>query len=331
MSAPSFAFEGVVRLTRVGVGYLAFTLVIGFAALNTGNNSLYIGLAFMLGGLIASGVASRNGLRDFRLAIDIPGEVWAGVPAEARLEMKSGSPFWSVRDIVVVSELLPQPLLVPRIDRKKTAVVQLPLVFPRRGPASVQSIDLYTRYPFGLLLKKRRAKLGGSVIVYPRRLEKTPERKVTGSRSIDLVPRRRVGSGADIHGFREYVRGDNLRHVHWKKSAGLGRWIMKQHEEETAPSVTVAIDPVRPASASEEAFEEMISSAATLLRDAIDDDLDVALILPATRIRGRGVKVRRAIFEALATIEAERWGDFPLVPRGAILFSLRSGHESKSA
>jgi uncharacterized protein (DUF58 family) len=331
LSAPSFAFDGVVRLTRVGVGYLAFTLVIGFAALNTGNNSLYIGLAFMLGGLIASGVASRNGLRDFRLALEVPGEVWAGMPAEARLEMKSGSPFWSVRDIVVVSDLLPQPLLVPRIDRKQTLVVELPLVFPRRGPASVQSIDLYTRYPFGLLLKKKRVKLGGSVIVYPRLLDQTLERRLTGSRSVDLLPRRRPGSGSDIHGFREYVTGDSLRHVHWKKSAGLGRWIMKQHEEETAPSVIVAIDPVRPASASEEAFEEMISSAATLLKEAIDDDLDVALILPATRIRGRGMKVRRAIFEALASIEAERWGDFPLVPRGAVLFSLRSGHESKSA
>jgi uncharacterized protein (DUF58 family) len=331
VSAPSFAFDGVVRLTRVGVGYLTFALVIGFAALNTGNNSLYIGLAFMLGGLIASGVASRNGLRDFRLAIEIPGEAWAGVPAEARLEMKSESRFWSVRDIVIVSDLLPRPLLVPRVDRKQTAVVQLPLVFPRRGRASIQSVDLYTRYPFGLLLKKKRAKLGGSVIVYPRLLEHPPERRIAGSRSVDLLPRRRLGSGSDIHGFREYVRGDNLRHVHWKKSAGLGRWIMKQHEEETTPSVIVAIDPVRPASSSEEAFEEMISSATTLLKDAIDDDLDVALILPATRIRGRGVKVRRAIFEALATVEAERWGDFPLVPKGAVLFSLRSGHESKSA
>ena len=47
--SPSFAFDGVVRLTKVGTSYVLFTIVIGFAALNTGNNALYIGLTFLLG------------------------------------------------------------------------------------------------------------------------------------------------------------------------------------------------------------------------------------------------------------------------------------------
>ena len=32
--------------------------------------------------------------------------------------------------------------------------------------------------------------------------------------------------GTEIHSFREFVRGDSLRQVYWKKSASLGRWIM---------------------------------------------------------------------------------------------------------
>ena len=42
--ASDFPFNGVVRLTRIGTTYVLFTIVIGFAALNTGNNALYIAL-----------------------------------------------------------------------------------------------------------------------------------------------------------------------------------------------------------------------------------------------------------------------------------------------
>ena len=58
MPARTIEFDGVVRLTQLAVGYLVFTLVVGFSAINTGNNSLYIALAFMLAGLIIYGVAS---------------------------------------------------------------------------------------------------------------------------------------------------------------------------------------------------------------------------------------------------------------------------------
>ena len=78
MTSDDFRFDGVVRLTKVGSSFVIFTIVIGFAAINTGNNSLYIGLAFMLGTLLLSGVASQRGLRQLRVEFDSLGAAWAG-------------------------------------------------------------------------------------------------------------------------------------------------------------------------------------------------------------------------------------------------------------
>lgn len=323
---PSFAFEGVVRLTRVGTGYLLFTLVIGFAALNTGNNSLYIGLSVMLGALLVSGMASKGGLQRIRLELVSSDEAWAARPVDAFLRVENGAKIWNVRDVIIVSELLDRPVHLPEMRRGTTTQIPVRFVFPRRGPVKLERVDLYTRYPFGLFLKKRRASLEGEVLVYPRLLQDARERLAAGSRVADVFPRRKFGSGTEIHGFRDYVRGDSLRHIHWKKSAAVGRWVMKQPEEESAPSVVVAIDPVLPAGESEERFEEMISEATTLLHDALEKGAEVALILPGDRIRGRGPRIRRSIFGALARIESETGGDLPLAPRGAILFSLRSEH-----
>ncbi|HEY0788484.1 MAG TPA: DUF58 domain-containing protein, partial [Thermoanaerobaculia bacterium] len=263
MAAPAFAFEGVVRLTRFGGAYLLFTLLIGFAALNTGNNSLYIGLAYMLAGLLVSGMASKGGLHHLQVELAGVDEAWAGKPAEATLRVRNRSRIWTVRDVVVVSEHLEEPVLVPIVPRRATVDVGARFVFPKRGPVRMQKLDLYTRYPFGLLLKKRRVRFEGEIVVFPRLLDTEVRRLAADAAKRDAIPRPRQGTGQEIFAFRDYVRGDSLRHVHWKKSASLGRWIMKQLQEEAGTSLAVAIDPVRPGSASEEDFETMISEAAT--------------------------------------------------------------------
>ena len=103
---------------------------------------------------------------------------------------------------------------------------------------------------------------------------------------------------------------------------------MKQQQEEAGISLAVAVDPVSPHGVDEERFERMISEAATLLWNGLESGADVTLVLPKERISGNGSQARGPIFRALALLEAERSGDLPVVPRGAVLFSLRSGHET---
>ena len=167
----TWTFDGVVRLTRVGTGFLVFTLVIGFAAINTGNNALYIGLAFLLGALLLSGMASKGGLKHLRVDFESVEEAWAGRPAHGRLRITNRSRLWNVRDIIVVSDELDAPLFIPFLGRRDDDAFHATFRFHRRGIVQLKSVDLYTRYPFGLFLKKRRARIDGQVVVYPRLLD----------------------------------------------------------------------------------------------------------------------------------------------------------------
>jgi len=54
-----------------------------FAAVNTGNNALYIGLTFMPGCLLLSGVASKGGWKHLDVELRGLDEAWAGKPADA--------------------------------------------------------------------------------------------------------------------------------------------------------------------------------------------------------------------------------------------------------
>ena len=66
------------EITREGMGYLAVILVIGVAALNTGNNLLFIVVAAMLAAILVSGMTSAAILRSLELEVGLPEHVFAG-------------------------------------------------------------------------------------------------------------------------------------------------------------------------------------------------------------------------------------------------------------
>jgi len=66
------------EVTREGMVYLALTLLIGVAALNTGNNLLFIVVAAMLGAVLVSGIVSAVMLNGLEIALHLPHHVFAG-------------------------------------------------------------------------------------------------------------------------------------------------------------------------------------------------------------------------------------------------------------
>jgi uncharacterized protein (DUF58 family) len=94
----SFDYE----VTKVGVMYVLVTLVIGIAALNTGNNLLYIVVAAMLAAMLVSGVVSALGLRGLELDVRLPEHVFAGRAVAGRILLRNPRRFLPSFSIRVV-------------------------------------------------------------------------------------------------------------------------------------------------------------------------------------------------------------------------------------
>ena len=329
--ANDWRFDGVVRLTGIGTSYVIATVVVGFAAINTGNNSLYLGLAAMLGCLVLSGLASKGGLKHIDVALGGVDEAWAGRRSWGALRITNRSRIWNVRDVVVTSPELDRPIFVPIIDRRSSVPASGDFLFPRRGIVQLNYVDLYTRYPFGFFLKKRRVRIGGEIVVFPRLLDEAAVRERFRSVEGELHASNRPGMGTDVHSFRDYVRGDSPRYVYWKKSASLGRWITKQTELEAGRAVHVAVDPYKPRGASDDAFEEMISEATSFVVHAIDRGLEVVVTMPRITLQAGPQHSPRPIYRALALLEAAHEPVALTLDRGTILFSMGTLDEQKSA
>jgi uncharacterized protein (DUF58 family) len=91
------------EVTKSGVVYVLVTLVIGIAALNTGNNLLYIVVAAMLAAILVSGVVSALVLRGLELEVRLPEHVFAGRPAVGGIVLHNSRRFLPSFSIQVVS------------------------------------------------------------------------------------------------------------------------------------------------------------------------------------------------------------------------------------
>src|SRR5947209_10836233 len=76
-------------VTRAGMIYILISVVIGIAAINTGNNLLYVVVAALLSAILVSGIASALVLRSLTLDVHLPEPVLAGRPVLARLLLRN--------------------------------------------------------------------------------------------------------------------------------------------------------------------------------------------------------------------------------------------------
>ncbi|HYA96165.1 MAG TPA: DUF58 domain-containing protein [Terriglobales bacterium] len=76
-------------VTREGLAYSFCVLVVGIAALTSGNNLLFIVVSAMLAAIVVSGVASAAVLRGLELDVSVPAHVFAGTTAVVRLTLRN--------------------------------------------------------------------------------------------------------------------------------------------------------------------------------------------------------------------------------------------------
>ena len=132
------------EVTREGLVYLALTLLIGVAALNTGNNLLFIVVAAMLGAVLVSGVVSALMINRLEIGLHLPHHVFAGQSyvGAVLLHNRRRLPLFSISIVPpVLKEERPAwrwrraEFVYPAADTGRRAILRWPdLVFTRVAP-----------------------------------------------------------------------------------------------------------------------------------------------------------------------------------------------------
>jgi len=278
------AYQVDYRLTRDGIIYLSAVAILVLAAINTGNNLLFLILACMMAGILISGILSRAVLTGVELKFDLPEHIFAAQPVLAELELRNEKQLWPSFSLRVVgdthkapAEILTRPVFFPYIPRKSAARQKVELHFPRRGVYRQDAFAIRTRFPFGFFEKTRRVDSPIEIVVYPRVLPAAQLYDVLPLLSGEMVSFFR-GRGHELHSLREYVSTDSARSVDWKVTAKSQRLMVREFTREDERRVMLVLDPfvglpaaessgdssAEARSAKEERFERAVSLAASI-------------------------------------------------------------------
>jgi len=128
---------------------------------------------------------------------------------------------------------------------KSSATLIYNLTPPRRGRFEFGQIALRFRSRFGLVWCQTKVEKPIAVKVYPNmRRAREAELKALGARSVVSSHRKTSwrGEGREFESMRDYVRGDELRHISWTATARRGKLTTRQYQIERDQTVLVALD-----------------------------------------------------------------------------------------
>ncbi|MGA8103877.1 MAG: DUF58 domain-containing protein [Candidatus Acidiferrales bacterium] len=267
------------KLTREGTVYLGAVFILVLAAVNTGNNLLFLVLACLLAGLLISGIFSRIVLTAIELKLELPEHIFARQPIVATLDLRNDKdllPSFSLRVVgegtkTEPAQILARPVFFPYLPRQTSVQQKVELLFPKRGLYRQDAFAVRSKFPFGLFEKTRRVESPLEVVVYPQVQPAQQFFEVLPLLSGEMESYFR-GRGNDLYALRGYETSDSVRHVDWKSTAKTGAMKVREYAREDERRLSLVFDPyIGPAqddsaavAARAERFERAVSLAASI-------------------------------------------------------------------
>ena len=237
-------------VTYEGKWIIAIALLLGAAAVNTGNNLLYLVLSLAISVIAISGMLSELCLRDLEVLRRYPGELQVGEPTALRLEVindkKRAALHIEVGEVVDgASDAQVRDGYVLHLGPHETGQAFAAIRPLRRGPIATAGLQLTTGYPFGFARKSRLFDDQALFLALPPATPtELPWRGALDRGATELS--RRIGHGDAFAGLRDARPGDAQRDIHWKASARRQRLIVREWQAEANRMAVVRFGHVAP-------------------------------------------------------------------------------------
>jgi uncharacterized protein (DUF58 family) len=257
------------KFTREGKYFLGITLGVGFAAINTGNNLLYLLLGMLLSLIILSGVMSELSLRDLSVVRRLPTRAQVGRAHLVEIEVfnrKKRIPSYAIEvEDLRAHQPADKRCFFLKISPNSAQVAAYRRTPQRRGRDRHIGFRIATRFPFGLFEKSREVACEGELIIYPA-VDSLRIRSEEPGRRLGGVAAAGRGSGDEIFGLRPMREGDDPREIYWRKSTRVDQLVLRERARETRPDIELILEVRRPADAADEwthQFERRIRDIAS--------------------------------------------------------------------
>ncbi len=290
-------------LTREGKWIIGITLLLGAAAVNTGNNLLYLLLSLAISVIAISGILSEYCLRDLELTRFYPADIVAGEVTTLRLEVLNAKKRAALH--IEAGELVDNPAVLVRpgyllhMEPHERGQAFGAIKALRRGPLATVGLMVTTAYPFGFARKSRLYEAPAHLLALAGVEDVQLPWRGAAARGTQHASIR-AGQGDAFRGLRDARPGDAMRDIHWKVSARRERLIAREWEADASRVALVRFVHVAPGPTDDVASLDLACATvaglcAALLRDGLAVGLQTLQgeVPPAVDSTGQGDALQR--------------------------------------
>ncbi len=314
-----------------GVVFIAITLMICIAAMNSQRNLLFWIFGGMLAAILISGIVSGWMMMRLRIRRLDPRQGAVDEALVVQYAIENRSRFLPAFDLHVEdleddnsgwSSLRRGHAWILHIGPRETAHAEAVFWPTRRGPINFNRIRVRTTFPFGIVKKSITVEQAHRTLIFPKlyTLKENVLHHVAPPGPAGARVSTRPGPLDDYYGLREYREGDSLRHIAWKRLASTDQLVSIERSTPnpprlrivlnlTVPTDKLKVDPKRETITPRDLEEQSISLAASIVHAAIDAGYEVGcsvLGTPSPRIPvRRNLWHRDKIMSALAAIDLD--------------------------
>lgn len=230
------------RTTASGRWLLGIALAVGFAAINTSNNLLFLAWSLILGAIVISGLVSEAMLRPLRLQVVADAVGSAGTVMRVQVRLHNAAhlvPTYGVQlrlhlrrrgdwgrdkhSHSAARRARSRPAALLRLLPGRSTMLSVLVDCPARGVYDYVEARIDTLLPFGVFRKTRIVRLlsghavyAGPQVVPP--LQASPP--LAAAEAFSSVRDRRLQG--EFFALTPYRLGDDPRRIHWRRSASAG-------------------------------------------------------------------------------------------------------------
>jgi uncharacterized protein (DUF58 family) len=254
------------KFTSGGLVFTGGAFSVGFAAINTGNNLLYLLVGSMLGFIVLSSWLSEKTIQRLEIQRRVPRGVTLGHPVRISYHVTNRKERIPTLATFLREVGLPESAFITKVLPGETVTVKSENHFVHRGVYPLATLTLSTAFPFGMFTKERDVKLPGELVIWPRsdRPVSLPLSPGGSGRPRQTAAMRGApGARGEYRSLREYRHGDDPRDIHWRSTARRGQPVVKEYDLDAGEALWLCLDTqTEPGIRAERAIETVASLAA---------------------------------------------------------------------
>jgi uncharacterized protein (DUF58 family) len=193
---------------------------------------------------------------------------------------------WRSRPVRAADRIDGEPVTVdlPRLAPHAAHTASYLLPTRRRGEVGVGPLQITASDPFGLFRVVRSYGGARTLLVAPRTVALDPLPSGNAANVEGPASQTAPSGTVTFHALREYVFGDDLRHIHWRTTARTNTLMVRQLVDSSLPRTTVLLDTRERAYPGEEEFELAVDIAASVALAAARAGFPVTVVDPVRQV-----------------------------------------------